>query len=209
MASTPLVSPWASERASRDEIEGQKREAVLKAAAIAFDEYGFHGATMDKIAELLDVSKPTVYKHYKNKDDLLHACLDRALNRFSDVSIEAQELDGSAIDKIKHYLYKSTEFNVDEFGKVLMRVERSDVDPSLREKRSKRWDEISDILRDIVRDGIEKSEINANVDPKLVMLALFGAFNFIPVWYDPGGNYSVTDICDQFFEVFINGLKPL
>jgi AcrR family transcriptional regulator len=208
MVSTQLVSPWANERASRDEIEGQKREAVLRAAAIAFVEYGFHGATMDKIAELLDVSKPTVYKHYKNKDDLLHACLDRALGRFTDVSIEARELDGSAIDKIKHYLYKSVEFNVDEFGKVLVRVERSGADPTLREMRRERWDEITDTFRDIVRDGIEKNEINSNVDPKMVMLALFGAFNFIPVWYDPDGDYSATEICDQFFEVFISGLKP-
>lgn len=211
MVSKPLVSPWASERASREEIEGQKREAVLKAAAIAFVEYGFHGATMDKIAELLDVSKPTVYKHFKNKDELLNACLDRALVRFTEAAIEAKDLDGTAIDKIKYYLCKSVELNLDEFGQVLVRVDRFGTDLSLqkqRRERSKRWDQITEMFREIVQDGIDKKEINPNADPKLILLALFGAFNFIPVWYKSSGPFSAQEICDQFFEVFINGLKP-
>ncbi len=207
MASTSLDSPWATERASKAEIETRKREAVLKAAAIAFVEHGYYGATMDKIAELLHISKPTLYKYYKNKSELLSACQDKSSARFTTLAREAREMDGTALEKIKHYQYRSVEYMTDEFGRALALVDEGGGNSSGRKQWRDRRDKITDIFRDIVRDGIEDGEINPNVDPKLVMLALFGAFNEIAVWFNPDGPYTAKEVCDQYFEMFDNGLK--
>ncbi len=50
-------------------------------------------------------------------------------------------------------------------------------------------------------------EINKNVDTKLSLLALFTAFNAIATWYHAEGEYTIEEVCDRYFEVFINGLK--
>ena len=203
-----INSPWAVERAARHEIEAQKRESVIQAAAVSFARNGYHGTTMDQIAEMLDVSKPTLYKYYKNKSELLHACDEKATKRFLELARECVDLDGTALDKIKHYQYRSVEFLTDEFGRALALMEETGLDPEGRLHWREARDEITEMFRDIVREGIKNKEINPRVDPKLTMLALFGAFNFIAKWFKPDGGYTAHEICDQYFEVFINGLKP-
>jgi len=208
MSKAAMTSPWAAERAARSEVESRKKEAILEVAAVTFVKYGFHGTTMDMIAEALDVSKPTIYKHYKNKAELLHACNERAHNRFMPLAQECRDLDGTALEKIKHYQYKSVEFYTDEFGRALALIEETGLDPEGRRHWQELREKIADIFRNIIREGIKKKEINPNVDPKLALLAIFGAFNAIATWFSPDGKYTAEQVCDQYFEVFLNGLKP-
>lgn len=48
-----------------------KRKAILEAANDAFKEYGVKATSMDKIAELAQVSKRTVYNHFATKEALV------------------------------------------------------------------------------------------------------------------------------------------
>lgn len=53
---------------SRSDI---KREAIINAAKQAFQQYGVNGTSMDKLAELANVSKRTVYNHFSAKEELV------------------------------------------------------------------------------------------------------------------------------------------
>lgn len=57
-----------TEKKSRSEL---KREAIIAAAKMAFKEFGVQGTSMDKLAELAQVSKRTVYNHFATKEALL------------------------------------------------------------------------------------------------------------------------------------------
>jgi TetR/AcrR family transcriptional regulator, mexJK operon transcriptional repressor len=48
----------------------RKRRAILEAATTVFLDKGYDGTTMDDIASLAQVSKPTVYKHFADKEQL-------------------------------------------------------------------------------------------------------------------------------------------
>lgn len=48
-----------------------KREAIITGALAAFQQYGVADTSMDKIAELAQVSKRTVYNHFENKEILV------------------------------------------------------------------------------------------------------------------------------------------
>ncbi len=48
-----------------------KREAIIAAAKTAFKEYGVQATSMDKLAELAQVSKRTVYNHFATKELLV------------------------------------------------------------------------------------------------------------------------------------------
>lgn len=48
-----------------------KREAIINAAKQAFTEYGVQGTSMDKLSELAQVSKRTVYNHFETKEVLV------------------------------------------------------------------------------------------------------------------------------------------
>ena len=48
-----------------------KRAAVIEAATEEFLSRGFSGTSMDRIAEVANVSKRTVYDHFPSKDNPL------------------------------------------------------------------------------------------------------------------------------------------
>lgn len=48
-----------------------KREAILAGARCAFQQYGVGDTSMDKIAEMAQVSKRTVYNHFPSKEILV------------------------------------------------------------------------------------------------------------------------------------------
>ena len=48
-----------------------KREAILEGAKQAFQQFGIENTSMDKVAELAQVSKRTVYNHFESKEVLV------------------------------------------------------------------------------------------------------------------------------------------
>ncbi len=53
-----------------------KRQAILEAATRAFIAHGYIGTSMEAIAEAAPVSKPTLYNHFKSKQDLFAAVIE-------------------------------------------------------------------------------------------------------------------------------------
>ncbi|WGS88622.1 TetR/AcrR family transcriptional regulator [Methylomonas sp. UP202] len=56
--------------------ENPKRQAILDAATRAFTTCGYSGVSMEAIAEAAPVSKPTLYNHFKSKQDLFAAVIE-------------------------------------------------------------------------------------------------------------------------------------
>jgi TetR/AcrR family transcriptional regulator len=60
------------ERRAREKT--QRRESILEAAIAVFGQEGYHAITMEKIAEAAELSRATLYLHFKTKDEIfVHA----------------------------------------------------------------------------------------------------------------------------------------
>lgn len=57
----------------RDVVEDAKRKAILDAAWRSFAAYGFRKTSMDDIARGAGVSRPALYLHYRNKEDIFRS----------------------------------------------------------------------------------------------------------------------------------------
>lgn len=66
-----------------------RRRQLLSAAHQVFVAHGYHGASMDEIAEVAEVSKPVLYQHFPGKRELYLALLDLHLAEFSNLLTEA------------------------------------------------------------------------------------------------------------------------
>lgn len=67
----------------------QKRYQILESAAHIFMQHGYERASMDSVAKESGVSKQTVYSHFKSKDALFSAVIER--------KCESYQIDQSAI----------------------------------------------------------------------------------------------------------------
>ncbi|MBW1989608.1 MAG: helix-turn-helix transcriptional regulator [Deltaproteobacteria bacterium] len=78
-----------SKSALRRQREREQRyQTILAAAEKLFASEGYHGASMERIAELAEVSVGTVYFYFKNKEDLL-------LHLLNEIAYTLRELVGS------------------------------------------------------------------------------------------------------------------
>jgi len=66
----------AKTRISRSERKARTRTELVAAARSVFMQRGFHGASLDEIAEVAGYTKGAVYSNFAGKDDLYLALLD-------------------------------------------------------------------------------------------------------------------------------------
>lgn len=72
----------------------EKREAILGAAALLFNEHGLRGATLALIAARVGLATNSVTYYYRKKEDLATACLLRSIAAFDAVADAARAQEG-------------------------------------------------------------------------------------------------------------------
>ncbi|MFJ8530390.1 TetR/AcrR family transcriptional regulator [Bacillus sp. NPDC094106] len=69
-------------RLTQEERKKETRQLLLESAVETFAKLGFHGASVDKIAEHAGFSKGAVYAHFHTKEDLFLAIVEQQMNLY-------------------------------------------------------------------------------------------------------------------------------
>ena len=64
---------------TKEDVHGIKRLEVLREAAASFNSKGYHGTSLNEIAASLGVTKAALYHYFPNKNALLAACFEHAM----------------------------------------------------------------------------------------------------------------------------------
>src|ERR1700754_3888483 len=149
--STSPASPW---RASRERVRERevKREAVIRAAAHAFNRKGYHNTSLDDIAAALDVTKPTVYYYVTNKEQLLYECFVAGIEQIRAGFQEARNLELPARERLNAVLRNYARTMASEFGWCMVRVEEQDLSPVMSGHIKAMKSEIDQGLRRLIRE---------------------------------------------------------
>ena len=153
------------------------KEKILDAALTLFAENGYDGTSVEQIANIVGIKAPSLYKHYKGKEDILNSLIDSAEARYD-------EMFGS-----ENHIGRIPESR-EEFIKVTMgRVSFTMRDPMIRKIRMLlvqeqfRNERISEVTTKHQLDGIQgmfakiiKGMMDAGIvvkdDPKLLAVEL-------------------------------------
>ena len=87
-APQPLSGSWRTS----DDDDASQNEAFLRAATVTINERGYRGASVNRIAESLNVTKGSFYHHHEAKDDLVLACFQHSYDRLSTVQIAGRDI---------------------------------------------------------------------------------------------------------------------
>jgi len=199
-------SPWRSRRKARSDRR-LKREAVIHAAARAFNERGYHNTSLDDIASALEVTKPTIYYYVENKEQLLFACFCAGLAPIRAAFDDARASGGPARDRLRLVLLRYAQAIASEFGWCMVRAEDQDLSAQMRAHVKSLKSEIDQGIRRLLREGISDGSIG-ECDPKMTAFALAGALNWIAHWFRDRQSQSATQIADAFVALFERGLRP-
>lgn len=194
---------WASIVPSRKLQHQLKREALLRAAVSAFNERGFHQTGLEDIAGKLGVTKAALYYYFPNKNALLAACFDRAMDIAEESLAEAQAKGRNGREVVVLMLRRYLEDMIEDLGECLLLTEDHALNREGRARLIERRDRLERRLRETVKAGIADGSIVA-CDPKLAVFVLLGAINWVPKWFSRQGPWKpaqmargVTDMLDR------------
>ncbi len=156
------------------------KEKILEAALTLFSEQGYDGTSVEQIASAIGVKAPSLYKHYKGKEDILNTIIECAEDRYD-------EMFGSE-KKIGKLPQNKKEFIAATMNKITFTIQ----DPMIRkirmllvqeQFRNQRFAEITSrhqlegiqgmyakIIREMMKKGLFKKD-----DPKMLAVELTSA----------------------------------
>ena len=148
---------------------------ILQAARDLVAEVGFAGLTIEGVAARAGVGKTTIYRRWPNKSSLV---LDAF---FEDISPPAGFADtGNVREVIRRQMRKLVrELNGPTGCKIATLLANGQFDKDMAEAFRARWIEQRRAeARDVVKRGIAQGEIRRDVDPDVLVDALYGPIYF-------------------------------
>lgn len=98
--------PWTPQPLSRGDWrtrssgEGEAGDEFLRSATVMINQRGYRGASVNRIAAALNVTKGSFYHHHDAKDDLVLECFQQSYDRLSAVQRAALELDADGWTRV-------------------------------------------------------------------------------------------------------------
>jgi AcrR family transcriptional regulator len=180
---------------------------VIRAAARAFDQGGYHHTSIDDVAAALGVTKPTIYYYVAGKEQLLFECFLAGLAPIRAALASAERLGGTARERLGAVVRGYATAIASDYGWCMVRAHDQDLGPEMRRQINALKSEIDQGIRRLLRAGLADGSIGP-CDPKLTAFALAGALNWIAHWYRSDEALSAPEIADAFVTIFEQGLAP-
>jgi TetR/AcrR family transcriptional regulator len=190
----------------RDLLFKARKRDLLREAGRQFSKKGFHGTSMTDIAKGIKLTKSGLFHYVKTKEELLFLCYEDAIISAEQCMNSAFEVDGSALDKISHYIRHHLGQFDQRGGYYVILSELSVLSEDNQKKLHKRAKNVDQKMFELVESGIKEGSI-ASINPKMALYAIEGALNWVPKWYSHSGGENINEIAEDFITFFTNGLK--
>ena len=154
----PESSPWLpfeSRRRARDE----KREAVLRTAVQLFLEQGYHRATLNEVADRLNITKPALYNYFRSKEDILFECWTMGQERVEDRIAEIEAADENGLSTLRMLVRAYAATMASDFGASLVRFNVADLSEPNQKTTLTGKRRIDRAFRNAIRRGIADGSI--------------------------------------------------
>lgn len=183
------------------------RAHILDIAAQIISQKGFHAASMQDIAEAVNLQKSSLYHHVSSKQEILFDLLEQALDllteRVQEVFRQPLPVEEKLRQGMRAYLLTLAEHA--DLAVVLLLEYRS-LDAEYRSRHIPRRDHFEQLWRDLLWEGVSSGAFR-RVDPALSARAFLGIMNWTITWYRPEGPLSIETISDQFATLLLDGLR--
>ena len=204
-ASWATVPRWQGPSPLAGAPEDPMRAAFLKAATLQMNEQGFRGASIDRIAARLNLTKGAFYHHLSDKDELIAACFERsfaAVRRAQDLARTAD----TGWERLLQAAGALTCHQCSDDGPLLRFTARSALPESMRGDARRTMDRLTQRYGQFVIDGIADGTIRP-VDPSVAADLMTGTINAVVElghWL-PG--YRLDEALDAYLKTLFFGLR--
>ncbi|MCE5303634.1 MAG: TetR/AcrR family transcriptional regulator [Planctomycetaceae bacterium] len=174
-----------------------RREQIIDAALTLAAEHGLRRLSVAAVARRVGLVPSGIYRHFKSKDDIIAALLDRVEQRLM-ANVEAARRENvDPLECLKSVLMRHIRFLRE--GKVIFiprTIFSDDVhvgNPERRRHVLRIFTHYMEQLRQIVREGQTQGLLRADMEPQTAAMMFFGII--VPagiMWHLTDGGFDVT-----------------
>ena len=180
---------------------------ILLAAKEVIDTKGYEGVTMAEIAEKADIVEGTVYRYFKNKDDLLlRVAEDWFLEQYGDL-VDVSAFSGT-YNKLRYLIWHS--LRTIQNGPALSRYVMTEVRPRSGYKDTRLFDinrDYTSQIRQVFAEAITSGEFKSGVPERVLRDMVFGTIEHSTWRYLRGeGRLDVEELADEIATVVYRGM---
>jgi AcrR family transcriptional regulator len=188
--------------------DGNRRQALLTAAAHLFRAKGFSATTTRDIAAAADMQSGSPFYHFKSKDALLYAVMEEGMRSALERQRAAVQLPGHAgltpAEQLRVLI--TVHFDVllgpgNDFVPVMLYESRS-LQPRQRKLVAQLISEYESLWMPVLTALHASGQLRAPVG--LARLLILGALNWSVQWFDAKKGATVQDLADAAMALFLN-----
>lgn len=196
----------SANRAQKRALRTRKR--LLEASLRLFCEKGVDATTIEEITEQADLGKGTFYRHFANKDEVMIALLEDAIDRLNERMGQAKKVPESLQDVLENLLASHVGFfteNRTEFvllfqGRLLLKLQR-DASSAIEQPFTRYLDEIQRQVAPFVAQPIEPQKVRRLA--YAVAGFVSGFLSFAMIGMEPP---DIDKSMEPFRRAFVTGL---
>jgi AcrR family transcriptional regulator len=175
---------------------------ILEAAAVVFDERGFHGASMDELGSRAGLSGPAIYRHFAGKDEILATLFNEAMDELlSATAAVHDEPQRDLVRLVRHHVQFAVMRR--HLVSVYQHEERSLVDPWRRQFARRRQQYVArwESVVAACAPGASPTTVAAGTQ------AYLGMIFSIALW--PPAAAATENLADTIVALILDGLAGL
>lgn len=160
-----------------------KRDAILDAATALFARRGYHGCSMDAIAEALGVTKPFIYYQFRDKAEILAAVCRKGADLTLSAVGEAESLKASHEARLSYFCERLADIVIAHRNYLMVYMrEMGNLTDEHRHTIAHIRDEIDHRLAILIAAGVKAGEFDVP-EPLIAARAVTGMLSFIYMWH--------------------------
>jgi AcrR family transcriptional regulator len=163
-----------------------RREEALTITMTIIHSEGIHSLTLRRVAEGLGISEAALFRHFKDKEDLIDLLASKVFDQYMIREPEGdQDIDSGLLAMMTEQF--SAFQGTPEATSVLFQEELFREYPAIKERFDKRRHLRADRIAGIVRTAQAKRQVASDVDPEVFTLIYMGAMrNAVVEWRSDG-----------------------
>ncbi len=196
----------------REREKARQRREMLEAAIGLFSEKGYHNVTMHEIASKAEFAIGTLYKFFRNKEDLYRALMLENAQEFHEAIRNAMGMQEDVVEKLRIFVTAKAEIFRSHIPLIRLYFsethgESFNLQAGLDSEVRRLHEEFLKNITSVFADGISKKRFQIIAEPYHLAIALDSISTaFLFRWIEAPESFPYPDDPDTILNIIFKGL---
>ncbi len=185
-----------------------RRDEIIKSAAILFKERGYSAVTMRDLAKAMGIKAASLYNHIQSKQEILASIIIKLAEKFTTGMDTIVNSNKNAIEKLERIIELHIDVTLSNAdGLASLNNDWMHLEEKNLQYFEKMRVDYEEKFRSIVREGVAKKEINSyNIE--IMVFSMLSTLRTLYLWYPKKDEIDAEILKRDMISVLLKGIIP-